>query len=109
MSARTQTPPTDTICTLAFVGPTAHAQAARAAVQSLGFQEVRETIPWRECFPACSDAQLPGMALAGARTKEGLTQVQLARLTGIPQRHISEMEHSKRLLGRNEPRSSLRS
>jgi transcriptional regulator with XRE-family HTH domain len=61
---------------------------------------VHETVPWRECFPAWSDAQLPGVALAGARTKEGLTQVQLARLTGIPQRHISEMEHGKRPIGK---------
>jgi len=66
----------------------------------LGFQEARETVPWRECFPGWSDAQLPGIALAGARTKEGLTQVQLARLTGIPQRHISEMEHGKRPIGK---------
>jgi transcriptional regulator with XRE-family HTH domain len=65
----------------------------------LGFQEARETVPWRECFPAWSDAQLPGVALAGARTKEGLTQVQLARLTGLLQRHISEMEHGKRSIG----------
>jgi DNA-binding XRE family transcriptional regulator len=100
MSAHTQTPPTDTICTLAFVGPTANAQAAREVLLSLGFREVRETVPWRECFPAWSDAQLPGVALAGARAKESLTQVQLARLTGIPQRHISEMEHGKRPIGK---------
>ena len=43
---------------------------------------------------------MPGVALAGARTKEGVTQVQLARMTGIPQRHISEMEHGKRAIGK---------
>ena len=100
MLAHTQMHPTDTICTLAFVGPTANAQAAREALKSLGFEEVRETVSWRECFPAWSDVQLPGIALAGARTKESLTQVQLARLTGIPQRHISEMEHGKRPIGK---------
>jgi DNA-binding XRE family transcriptional regulator len=100
MSARTQEHPTDTMCTLVFVGPTDHAQAAREALQALGFEEARESIPWRECFPAWSDAQLPGVALAGARHKEGLTQVQLARLTGIPQRHISEIEHGKRPIGK---------
>ena len=40
------------------------------------------------------------MALRGYRTREALTQVQLAELTGIPQRHISEMEHGKRIIGK---------
>jgi transcriptional regulator with XRE-family HTH domain len=38
--------------------------------------------------------------LRAARSKEGLTQVQLAHLTGIPQRHISVMEHGKRPIGK---------
>jgi len=90
----------DTVCTLAFVGPVDHAEAAREALHALGFEEARDTVPWRECFPAWSEAQLPGVALAGARHKEDLTQVQLARLTEIPQRHISEMEHGKRPIGK---------
>ncbi|HAJ27430.1 MAG TPA: XRE family transcriptional regulator [Syntrophus sp. (in: bacteria)] len=32
--------------------------------------------------------------------REGLTQVKLAELTGIPQRHVSEMENGKRPLGK---------
>jgi DNA-binding transcriptional regulator YiaG len=100
MSVRMKKPPTETVCTLIFVGPLDHAEAAREALQALAFEEIRETVPWRECFPDWSEAQLPGVALAGARHKEGLTQVQLARLTGIPQRHISEMEHGKRPIGK---------
>ncbi len=99
MSARMKKHRTDAVCTLAFVGPVDHAEAAREALHALGFEEARDTVPWRECFPAWSDVQWPGVALAGARYKEGLTQVQLARLTGIPQRHISEMEHGKRPIG----------
>ncbi|MBA3015214.1 MAG: helix-turn-helix transcriptional regulator [Proteobacteria bacterium] len=38
--------------------------------------------------------------LRGARGKEGVTQAKLAELTGIPQRHISEMENSKRPIGK---------
>jgi transcriptional regulator with XRE-family HTH domain len=38
--------------------------------------------------------------LRAARTKEGVTQSQLAQMTGIPQRHISEMEHGKRSIGK---------
>jgi DNA-binding XRE family transcriptional regulator len=39
------------------------------------------------------------VALRGYRTREALTQVQLAEMTGIPQRHISEMECGKRVIG----------
>lgn len=40
------------------------------------------------------------VALRGYRTREDLTQVQLAELTGIPRRHISEMENGKRSIGK---------
>ena len=39
-------------------------------------------------------------ALKAYRTREGLTQKQLAELTGIPQHHISEMENGKRGIGK---------
>jgi DNA-binding XRE family transcriptional regulator len=104
MSVRTKKHSTDAVCTLAFVGPVDHAAAAREALHALGFEEAPETVPWRECFPAWSEAQFPGAALAGARHKASLTQVQLARLTGIPQRHISEMEHGKRPIGKDRAR-----
>jgi transcriptional regulator with XRE-family HTH domain len=42
----------------------------------------------------------PGQRLVGARSKEGLTQRQLAAETGIPQRHLSEMERGKRPIGK---------
>ncbi len=41
-----------------------------------------------------------GVSIRGGRAKEGLTQRQLADLTGIPQRHISEMENGKRPIGK---------
>ena len=49
-----------------------------------------------EVFPDRS----PGKMLVGARYKENVTQQQLADLTGIPRRHISEMEHNKRPIGK---------
>jgi transcriptional regulator with XRE-family HTH domain len=42
--------------------------------------------------------------LRAARTKEDLSQTQLGTLTGIPQRHISEMEHGKRAIGKERAR-----
>ncbi|MDY6824884.1 MAG: helix-turn-helix domain-containing protein [Thermodesulfobacteriota bacterium] len=38
------------------------------------------------------------------KRKEDLTQRQLSDLTGIPQRHISEMENGKRTTGRKNAR-----
>jgi plasmid maintenance system antidote protein VapI len=61
------------------------------------------SVPWRECF-SCTDEQLPGVCLVGARGKEGITQKQLSELTGIPQRHISEMENGKRTIGKETAR-----
>jgi plasmid maintenance system antidote protein VapI len=46
------------------------------------------------------DEDLPGVCLRGSRSKEGITQKQLSQVTGIPQRHISEMENGKRAIGK---------
>ncbi|WP_211216924.1 helix-turn-helix domain-containing protein [Desulfobacter curvatus] len=61
------------------------------------------SIPWREAFKEFKGNE-PGASLAGSRHKEGLTQVQLSELTGIPQRHISEMERGKRPIGKRNAR-----
>jgi len=65
-----------------------------------GNHNTSDSVPWRETYPECSEAQLIGKALAGVRYREGLTQTKLAELTGIPQRHISEMENGKRTIGK---------
>lgn len=90
----------DNCCTLRFVGPSSQRDSARAALEALGFAEVEGSMPWREAFPQWDAEQLPGVCLVGARQKEGMTQVQLAQRTGIPQRHLSEMERGKRQIGK---------
>ena len=57
------------------------------------------SVDWRELFGQYADHELPGAALRGARTKEGLTQKQLSELASIPQGHLSEMENGKRPIG----------
>ncbi len=53
---------------------------------------------FEKCFPGESRE---AVYLRGARSREDLTQVALAELTGIlPQRHLSEMEHGKRPIGK---------
>jgi DNA-binding XRE family transcriptional regulator len=44
------------------------------------------------------------VALCGYRTREGFTQRELTDKTGIPQRHISEMENGKRTIGKETAR-----
>src|SRR5262249_28380545 len=102
MSAPMKEHPTDALCTLTFMGPVAHAAAARTALYALGFAEAntREALPWREVLPPIPEAERPGRMLRAARSKENLSQTQPAMLTGIPQCHISEMEHGKRSIGK---------
>ena len=83
-----------------FIGPIVNMAQAIEALKPMGFVDTSDTVPWREAYPECTEEQLTGRALAGARSREGLTQVQLSKLTGIPQRHISEMENGKRTIGK---------
>jgi DNA-binding XRE family transcriptional regulator len=62
--------------------------------------DISRPVPWREAFPPLDDTERPGRMLRAARTREDLTQMQLARLTGIPQRHLSAMEQGKRAIGK---------
>jgi ribosome-binding protein aMBF1 (putative translation factor) len=52
-----------------------------------------------EVFPELAHNRT-GVILRGYRSREDLTQKQLSEMTGIPQRHISELEHGKRQAGK---------
>jgi plasmid maintenance system antidote protein VapI len=56
----------------------------------------RELFPADEVFP---DSH-PGKILKGLRVREGFTQAQLSEKTGLNIRHVSEMEHGKRPIGK---------
>lgn len=58
--------------------------------------------PWREV--AGRRGSIPASILRGARSKAEITQTRLSELTGIPQRHISEMEQGKRPIGKETAR-----
>ena len=107
MSARTKERPIGPLTAtlegtieLRAIGPARKRTAAFNALRKLGFEEMANSIPWREAFPELEDPDVPGVCLRGARGKEGLTQEQLARVTGLHQRHISEMENQKRPIGK---------
>jgi len=103
MQVHTKKPPTD-IIEIKFMGPIVNMAKAIETLKPLGFVDTSESVPWREAYPESSEAQLIGKALAGARYREGLTQMALSRLSGIPQRHISEMENGKRSIGKEMAR-----
>ena len=79
MSVRMKEHPTETVCTLTFVGPVKQVEAARDALHALGFQEARDAVPWREAFPACSDPQLPVLRMLEHGQKKGSLRSSLPR------------------------------
>lgn len=88
------------IVELKFLGPVNKRHEVVDLMKSMGFVDTTELVDWRECFPEVTDENLPGYCLRGARGREEITQKELAQITGIPQRHISEMERGKRPIGK---------
>jgi DNA-binding XRE family transcriptional regulator len=100
--------PTEGEISLTFIGPDAGAAAALKAMRGLGFKAVAKlededgpAIPWHESRHYSDPEKRPGLLLSGARFREGLTQIKLAERTGIPRRHISEMENGRRPIGKS--------
>jgi DNA-binding XRE family transcriptional regulator len=59
-----------------------------------------ESIPWEELAKGrISKYKKSGLALRGARYREGLSQKELAKRTGISQENISRMENGQRAIG----------
>lgn len=99
MLEHTRKPHTETV-EVVFRGPADHLNDAAVAMAGFGFERMDQSRPWREYFPEITDQSLPGVCLRAARTREDVTQAKLSELTGIPQRHISEMENGKRPIGK---------
>ena len=76
------------------------AEAQQAMVSYGAIAEEPESVPWEEVYPDFNGS----VALRGARKREALTQKELARLVGVSQTHISEMEHGKRPIGKEMAR-----
>jgi DNA-binding XRE family transcriptional regulator len=95
MLEHTKKPRTETAY---FIGPAQKVKELREYAAKLGVKESSDGIPWRDAFSEFQGNEA-GATLAGYRHRDGLTQTQLAALTDIPQRHISEMENGKRIIG----------
>jgi DNA-binding XRE family transcriptional regulator len=89
---------------LKFIGPADNRDKAVKALKALGFTDISDFVPLdealKELFPGKEEKDYSGIALKGARAKEGMTQKQLAKITGIPQSHISAMENGKTPVGK---------
>ena len=81
---------------VSFRIPVENLDKAKKAMADYGAKEATDSVPWEEVFPDFN----PGIALQGARYRESLTQKELAKLIGVSQTHISEMEHGKRPIGK---------
>ena len=77
--------------------PASKLAEAKQSMASYGaIAEEAGSVPWEEVYPDFNGS----VALRGARKREALTQKELARLVGVSQTHISEMEHGKRPIGK---------
>ncbi len=82
-----------------FVVP---ATRVSALMKTLSPFEQDDSVPIEVALPDHRDPiKGPATRLRGARAKKGMTQRDLARLTGIRQSHISEMERGDRPIGKN--------
>ena len=78
-------------------GPESTCNDAIKVLRDMGFVDLSNSgASWKDSFPTLRENET-GTYLAGARHREGLTQRQLAEKSGLPQRHISEMENAKKL------------
>lgn len=101
MLEHTKKRPTDDMVTLRLRVHRSNADRIRLMVSSLEAESAGESRPWRDVIAELRpEDSIPSAVLRGSRVKEGLTQVQLAEMAGIPRRHISEMEHGKRPIGK---------
>jgi hypothetical protein len=101
MSERAKKRPIDEMVTLKLRVHRGNTERIKRFITSIEAEKQAGSRPWREVFAELRpDDAIPSAILRGSRVKEELTQVQLSELTGIPRRHLSEMEHGKRPMGK---------
>ena len=84
-----------------FLVPKDRAEGIVRLLQDFEVSESEQTIPWRDSVQDLIEKYTEaGVALKGARSKAGLSQNELADKLGIPQSHISDMEHGRRSIGK---------
>lgn len=98
MQGLTKKPYTDRTENLVPLNLMVHPSNVAAITRYVEQLEKSGAVPWRDV--AKQRGSIPSSVLRGARSKEEISQTRLSELTGIPQRHISEMEQGKRPIGK---------
>lgn len=81
---------------LSFV-PAEHFRKLEAFLEKYGESE---SIPWEDLAKnRIAKYKKSGLALRGARYREGFSQKELAKRTGVSQENISKMENGQRVIG----------
>ncbi len=103
MLAHTKTSPTDAMVPLSFLVHPVNVERIKRYVASIEPEAGEEgSITAEEFFSKYFTGESKAaVVLRGARGRENMTQLQLAEKSGIPQRHISEMENGKRGIGKD--------
>jgi len=102
MQAHTKKHPTDELVTVTLRVRRTNVPLLQRYAETLENDEQR-SYSVAEVFPEYIGKEQE-VALRAYRHREGLTQKQLAELTGIPQNHISDMENGKRTIGKERAR-----
>ncbi len=113
MPALTKTLPTNSIEIVIrggkpahFVGPKSNLKPLLSTLDKFKFHPVKgnsneTTVSWEKLAAGrIKKFTKPGLALRGARLKEGFTQVELAKKIGVAQYNLSKMEKGERPIGR---------
>ena len=82
-----------------FAGDSTKIKELKLYAEKLGLVDTTEKVPLEQAMPELL-TNSGGVCIRGGRTKEGFTQIELSELTGISQRHLSEMENGKRPIGK---------
>lgn len=98
MLAPTKKRPIETV-EARFVGTPEGIGRLREVAREEGVADISDAVPWREAFQEFAD-NTPGTLVSGFRHRENMTQETLSHITGIPRRHISEIENGKRTMGK---------
>ena len=105
MQGLTKKRPTDDTVTLRLRVHPGNVERIRRYVESIEAGDEEGPVSLEDFFTSHFPGESkPSVCLRGARNREELTQRQLAEMTGIPQRHISEMENGKRPIGKETAR-----
>ena len=90
---------------LKFWGPSAKKEEAIQALQSLGFVNLAEALPWRQAFPEYDPKSLPGVVLRAPGERQGLPSGSCPGVPAFPSATSPKWSGVSARLARKWPRN----